>query len=169
MKAITTEFPAEICNRKMTESNISFLGNSYYLPPEDSHRNAPCPCGSGKKYKRCCGKNDIPKKTKKIYVCLMPIRHPSGKISDKECVLVALCEDGRMLGTRLTSYDSAKNLLDTDYSFRHKFADACPFGYELEWIERDDVSSHEGYERAMALYRQRNLPEKNPEGRREKR
>ncbi|MBQ9832361.1 MAG: SEC-C domain-containing protein, partial [Clostridia bacterium] len=20
-------------------------------------RNAPCPCGSGKKYKQCCGKN----------------------------------------------------------------------------------------------------------------
>lgn len=21
------------------------------------HRNDPCPCGSGKKYKKCCGKN----------------------------------------------------------------------------------------------------------------
>ena len=26
----------------------------YELLPQDSHRNAPCPCGSGKKYKRCC-------------------------------------------------------------------------------------------------------------------
>lgn len=24
-------------------------------------RNEPCPCGSGKKYKRCCGKNAAPK------------------------------------------------------------------------------------------------------------
>lgn len=23
-------------------------------PPKNSHRNALCPCGSGKKYKRCC-------------------------------------------------------------------------------------------------------------------
>lgn len=23
----------------------------------DTGKNAPCPCGSGKKYKRCCGKN----------------------------------------------------------------------------------------------------------------
>ena len=23
------------------------------------HRNDPCPCGSGKKYKKCCGKNNI--------------------------------------------------------------------------------------------------------------
>ena len=22
-------------------------------------RNDPCPCGSGKKYKQCCGKNDL--------------------------------------------------------------------------------------------------------------
>ncbi|MBM3815117.1 MAG: hypothetical protein FJW20_26155 [Acidimicrobiia bacterium] len=24
------------------------------LPLEETPRNAPCPCGSGKKYKRCC-------------------------------------------------------------------------------------------------------------------
>ena len=23
------------------------------------HRNDPCPCGSGKKYKKCCGKSNI--------------------------------------------------------------------------------------------------------------
>jgi len=26
-------------------------------PPRAVSRNAPCPCGSGDKYKRCCGKN----------------------------------------------------------------------------------------------------------------
>lgn len=25
---------------------------------EKPERNAPCPCGSGKKYKKCCGKAD---------------------------------------------------------------------------------------------------------------
>lgn len=24
-------------------------------------KNSPCPCGSGKKYKGCCGKSDIPR------------------------------------------------------------------------------------------------------------
>lgn len=28
----------------------------YRSPPEDAGRNDPCPCGSGMKYKRCCGK-----------------------------------------------------------------------------------------------------------------
>ncbi|MEG1887057.1 MAG: SEC-C metal-binding domain-containing protein [Oscillospiraceae bacterium] len=30
-----------------------------FKPPVDTEkigRNSPCPCGSGKKYKRCCGK-----------------------------------------------------------------------------------------------------------------
>lgn len=31
------------------------VGTSEILP-EDTPRNAACPCGSGKKYKRCCGK-----------------------------------------------------------------------------------------------------------------
>jgi len=28
-------------------------------PQESYPRNAPCPCGSGKKYKRCCGKEEV--------------------------------------------------------------------------------------------------------------
>ena len=27
-----------------------------YRAPPKVGRNAPCPCGSGKKYKKCCGK-----------------------------------------------------------------------------------------------------------------
>ena len=30
-------------------------------------RNDPCPCGSGKKYKQCCGKQRINKRLMKIY------------------------------------------------------------------------------------------------------
>ncbi|MFN7933748.1 MAG: SEC-C metal-binding domain-containing protein, partial [Bryobacteraceae bacterium] len=28
--------------------------------PESTPRNAPCPCGSGHKFKRCCGRNAPP-------------------------------------------------------------------------------------------------------------
>lgn len=38
---------------------IDFVENSYRLPykkQNEPSRNAPCPCGSGKKYKNCCGK-----------------------------------------------------------------------------------------------------------------
>ena len=30
-----------------------FLG--YHIPKTKVGRNEPCPCGSGKKYKKCCG------------------------------------------------------------------------------------------------------------------
>jgi hypothetical protein len=41
-------------NRYMIEYNKNILANSTSSPKVG--RNAPCPCGSGKKYKRCCGK-----------------------------------------------------------------------------------------------------------------
>jgi preprotein translocase subunit SecA len=62
----------------LTQSNIAITGNSSRVPGTDSDeaptlklnlpkrkpsfsiettgRNAPCPCGSGKKFKQCCGK-----------------------------------------------------------------------------------------------------------------
>lgn len=54
MKARKLNKPADVCEIMRNTCNISFLSNSYYMPPKDSHRNSPCPCGSGKKYKRCC-------------------------------------------------------------------------------------------------------------------
>lgn len=30
----------------------------YHEPKPKIGRNEPCPCGSGKKYKKCCGKED---------------------------------------------------------------------------------------------------------------
>jgi Protein of unknown function (DUF1186)/SEC-C motif len=33
----------------------NFAPNSPFMAPEKIGRNDPCPCGSGKKYKRCCG------------------------------------------------------------------------------------------------------------------
>lgn len=30
------------------------MTTNFLTPPSDTSRNAPCPCGSGKKHKRCC-------------------------------------------------------------------------------------------------------------------
>ncbi len=42
-------------------SDTTDAQNSPYLAPHKPKRNDPCPCGSGKKYKNCCGKSG-PKK-----------------------------------------------------------------------------------------------------------
>jgi len=42
-----TDFVEQINNLSRTKSK---------LPPSKVGRNDPCPCGSGKKYKKCCGK-----------------------------------------------------------------------------------------------------------------
>jgi uncharacterized protein YecA (UPF0149 family) len=43
----------------MSERMIKALKPEMYKEKEPERgigRNAPCPCGSGKKYKKCCGK-----------------------------------------------------------------------------------------------------------------
>lgn len=48
---------------------------------EGPKRNDPCPCGSGKKYKSCCYKNDASKKSK-LLSNVKPInQHSSYKVS----------------------------------------------------------------------------------------
>ena len=47
-KVITDDKAAEIA-REYREANIAHSNKI--------GRNDPCPCGSGKKYKKCCGKN----------------------------------------------------------------------------------------------------------------
>ena len=54
MKALITKEPADVCEYYTQDCNISFLATVTYHPPKNSHRNALCSCGSGKKYKRCC-------------------------------------------------------------------------------------------------------------------
>jgi len=38
--------------------NDNFMSSAEYLHQKEKKvgRNEPCPCGSGKKYKKCCGK-----------------------------------------------------------------------------------------------------------------
>jgi uncharacterized protein YchJ len=45
--------------RAMRRSGLSFSkgyqGNMYKATPKQQGRNEPCNCGSGKKFKKCCG------------------------------------------------------------------------------------------------------------------
>ena len=145
MKAKILDVPADVCAVKRSH-DISFLGNTYYLPPEDSNRNAPCPCGSGKKYKRCCGKDVVPKKTKKIYLTAAPIEYSSNVVG------IALCEDGRVL-VQMTASDVERAKHHLRFH-RREYERACPFGYELEWVHPEDVEANEDYMKALALWKE---------------
>ena len=43
-------------NQNLNENNVSEKINQSAIKTKKISRNAPCPCGSGKKYKHCCGK-----------------------------------------------------------------------------------------------------------------
>ncbi len=51
--------------KQATDNAVGIFGRAYreFEPdPTSSHavgRNDPCPCGSGKKYKRCCGRAEM--------------------------------------------------------------------------------------------------------------
>ncbi|MBI3919813.1 MAG: SEC-C domain-containing protein [Armatimonadetes bacterium] len=52
------EFEAIIlrsCLAHDASSYVWYTDNEELVSPTSVPRNAPCPCGSGKKYKRCCG------------------------------------------------------------------------------------------------------------------
>ena len=40
------------------ELTKQYRAEKVFVAPPTVGRNDPCPCGSGKKYKKCCGKND---------------------------------------------------------------------------------------------------------------
>jgi preprotein translocase subunit SecA len=46
-----------VSNRKNGKKSIIASGGTYVRKGKKIGRNDPCPCGSGKKYKKCCGKN----------------------------------------------------------------------------------------------------------------
>jgi preprotein translocase subunit SecA len=47
----------EVEDSSYLESQESKIDNTPYKAPKKPKRNEPCPCGSGKKYKHCCGKS----------------------------------------------------------------------------------------------------------------
>ena len=46
-----------VLDRLAYERNMKQELNKIYSGQVKVGRNDPCPCGSGKKYKKCCGKN----------------------------------------------------------------------------------------------------------------
>ena len=58
------EAPAEQLRHKEEQANVSYSGAGSDEAPKGPvraeprvGRNDPCPCGSGRKYKKCCGVN----------------------------------------------------------------------------------------------------------------
>ncbi|MCK5861274.1 MAG: DUF1186 domain-containing protein, partial [Candidatus Hydrogenedentes bacterium] len=48
--------PAPAAQTPPTTPTRDFHGPGMTLPPEKTSPNAPCPCGSGRKFKKCCGR-----------------------------------------------------------------------------------------------------------------
>lgn len=53
MSIAESDIPRELKMQMLSDLAKIQGGNA---EPQKIARNAPCPCGSGKKYKRCCGK-----------------------------------------------------------------------------------------------------------------
>lgn len=45
-----------LTEQRRKEITKEFRASKMYISEETTGRNDPCPCGSGKKYKKCCGK-----------------------------------------------------------------------------------------------------------------
>lgn len=51
------EWDAILSEEKRREITKEFRASKMYINTENIGRNDPCPCGSGKKYKKCCGRD----------------------------------------------------------------------------------------------------------------
>ncbi|MPN17452.1 hypothetical protein SDC9_164805 [bioreactor metagenome] len=51
------QWDAILSVEKRKEITAAFRSSKMYVKSENIGRNDPCPCGSGKKYKKCCGKD----------------------------------------------------------------------------------------------------------------
>lgn len=51
------QWDAILSVEKRREITFAFRSSKMYVNAEATGRNDPCPCGSGKKYKKCCGKD----------------------------------------------------------------------------------------------------------------
>ena len=52
-----TEWNDVLPEEKRHEITKAYRASKIFVAPAQVGRNDPCPCGSGKKYKNCCGKN----------------------------------------------------------------------------------------------------------------
>ena len=51
------EWDDVLSEQKRQEITKAYRASKVFVAPVQVGRNDPCPCGSGKKYKNCCGKN----------------------------------------------------------------------------------------------------------------
>ncbi len=51
------EWDGVLSEEKRKEITRDFRTSKMFIKSEEVGRNDPCPCGSGKKYKKCCGKD----------------------------------------------------------------------------------------------------------------
>ncbi len=51
------EWDGVLTEERRHEITKEFRASKVFVKAEDIGRNDPCPCGSGKKYKKCCGKD----------------------------------------------------------------------------------------------------------------
>ena len=51
------EWDAVLSEEKRHEITKEFRASKVFVKEKNIGRNDPCPCGSGKKYKKCCGKD----------------------------------------------------------------------------------------------------------------
>jgi len=57
------------------------------IKPKETGRNEPCPCGSGKKYKKCCMKKQDKRLTEKGFqICFKKLVKDAGGTIDISCV-----------------------------------------------------------------------------------
>jgi uncharacterized protein YchJ len=52
----TFDLPTQELPHRSIEEYVAPPPPTPYIAPPKVGRNEPCPCGSGKKYKKCCGK-----------------------------------------------------------------------------------------------------------------
>jgi preprotein translocase subunit SecA len=61
MDTVQKVFAVQPAREELTREEPVMFFNTGNVPPQEAKdkkigRNDPCPCGSGKKYKKCCGK-----------------------------------------------------------------------------------------------------------------
>ena len=77
-------------------------------------RNDPCPCGSGQKYKKCCGKKEIEQRSKERGKVIEQLSQERGKLKVNKTVSI-----GDTIGTGLATL-LANNLKLSDIGLPEK-------------------------------------------------
>lgn len=76
------------------------------IKPKETGRNEPCPCGSGKKYKKCCMKKKNKRLTPKGFeICFKKLVKDAGGSIDISCVDLDLMPQNEALAIAYNAED----------------------------------------------------------------